>query len=232
MIEPIVAMVKAAISTVVLGAIVVLAIAHASPSGRGAVRGTVQVTRAAGIPAGPVLVYVVGFTEPAPDAQVTISQIKKQFVPDLVAVTAGQTVAFPNKDSILHNVFSPTAERAFDLGSFAKDATRTRTFPSAGVIEVYCNIHPEMSATIVVLPNHRFTLADANGKFELPDLPVGTWQVFAYSRRALHPAKASVTIVAGETAEVSLALDEEKHDFAHSNTYGEKYRDDSNIYNP
>jgi hypothetical protein len=128
-------------------------------------------------------------------------------------------------------VFSPTEERTFDLGSFDKGEARTRSFPKPGVIEIYCNIHPEMSATVVVVPNRRFAIVTANGQFDIADVPVGTWQLFAYSRRAVRPIKTTITVTAGGVATANLVLDEIKRDFTHANKYGEKYRDDGTIYN-
>ncbi len=196
----------------------------------GTVRGTVEVNRPSGVPAGAVLVYVVGFAEPAPAAEVSVAQQDRKFVPDLVAITAGQTVAFPNGDPLLHNVYSPTADRTFDLGSYPRGEVRKRGFPKPGVIEVFCNIHPEMSATIVVLPNRRFAMVDAHGGYEIRDVPAGTWTVFAYSRHAAHPTSVQVTVTSGATVDAKLVLDEVQRDFAHRNKYGEKYSDDQPGY--
>ena len=224
----------AAVLAIAVSAAMLATFATAAPTiaEHGMVRGTVTVKRPTGVPTGPILVYVVGFTEPPPTVAGSISQRGKRFVPDLVAITAGQSITFPNKDPLLHNVFSPTADRTFDLGSFRQGDSRTRKFPDPGVIEVYCNIHPEMSATLVVVPNRKFTLTGADGRFEIADLPVGTWQIFAYSRHALGPARARITITASATATVSLALQEADRDFSHRDKYGEKYRGDAAIYPP
>src|SRR5262249_31109191 len=109
------------------------------------------------------------------------------------------------------------------LGSFPRGETRARSFPKPGVVDVYCNLHPDMSATIVVLPNTRFALADATGHFEIKDVPPGNWSVFAYSRRATQPTSTQAQV--GTTdAEVKLHLDEVQRDFAHRNKFGEVYR--------
>jgi plastocyanin len=208
----------------------VLATTHARGDG-GTLRGTVQVRRPGGVPSGLVLVYVVGFTEKAPAAPVEVKQVKKQFVPDLIAVTAGGTVAFPNGDPFLHNVFSPTTERSFDLGSYKQGESRSRTFPRTGAIDIYCNLHPEMSATLVILPNTRYAIADASGRFEIANVPPGQWSVFAYSRRAPQPVSSKIAIQSGVTTEVVLQLDEVQRDFAHRNKYGETYRD-TTVYPP
>ena len=197
----------------------------------GVVRGVVEVTRGKDVPAGAVLVYVVGFTEAAPSAPVVVKQVNKKFIPDLIVATAGGTVSFPNGDPFLHNVFSPTSERVFDVGSYKQGETRTRKFPKPGVIDIFCNIHPEMSATLVVLPNTKLAIVDASGQFEIKGLPAGTWTVFAYSRRAERPASAKVVITDGAATEIKLQLDEVPRDFKHRNKYGEAYRP-STIYNP
>jgi len=141
-----------------------------------------------------------------------------------VGLTAGQSVAFPNGDPFLHNVFSPTDTRRFDLGSYEKGQVRTRKFPEPGVIDVYCNIHPEMSATVVVLPNRRHVIAKPDGSFTIEGVPAGMWSVFAYSRRAAHPVSVKVDVGATATAAIQLELDEVQREFKHENKFGEKYR--------
>ena len=107
-------------------ALAVVAVASRAFADGGTVAGTVKVSRPAGVDAGPILVYIVGYDEAAPDAVIEIAQKQRRFVPDLVGVTAGQSVAFPNGDPFLHNVFSPTDARRFDLGSYEKGQTRGR----------------------------------------------------------------------------------------------------------
>ncbi len=211
----------------VLALLACVGVAHADAS----VRGVVEVARPTGVPAGSVLVYIVGFDEKSPTKAIEVKQVGKRFLPDLIAVTAGGTVAFPNGDPFLHNVFSPTSDRTFDLGSYKKGDIRTRTFPKRGVIDIYCNIHPEMSATLVVLPNTRFAFADASGHFQIDHVPPGTWTVFAFSRRAVQPVSASVTVGTDGVVETTFKIDEVQRDFSHANKYGEKYRP-TTVYPP
>jgi plastocyanin len=195
------------------------------------VRGVVEVTRPKDVPASAILVYIVGFDDKAPSKPVEVKQVGKRFIPDLIAVTAGGTVSFPNGDPFLHNVFSPTNERTFDLGSYKHGDARERTFPRRGVVDVYCNIHPEMSATLVVLPNTRFAFADASGHFQIDHVPAGTWTLFAFSRRAVQPVSTRITVGADGVVEASFKLDEINRDFRHPNKYGEKYRP-TTVYAP
>jgi plastocyanin len=197
--------------------------AKAAPGGR--VVGSVKVTDADGKPAAStdVIVYVVGFTEPPGAEQVTVEQKGRKFVPELVAITLGGKVVFPNRDAFLHNVFSQSTPRKFDLGSFKKGESKTKEFPQPGVVDVYCNIHPEMAATILVLPNTRHTRAAADGTFVLDGVPPGNWTVFAYTRRATKPVSAKVSVTAGAETKIDLAL-QRGAEPEHLNKYGEKYR--------
>ena len=205
--------------------------AHAGPTG--SVAGKVTVTDGNGQPVGDanVIVYVVGFPEKGDPAAtpVTIAQKNRKFVPDLVAVTVGEKVSFPNADPFLHNVFSQSAARRFDLGSFKKGDAKTKDFPQPGVVDVYCNIHPEMAATILVLPNRRHVQAAADGTYRIDGVPPGTWTVFAYTRRATKPASAPVTVTADQAAHVDLSLVRGPEP-EHLNKYGEKYRDSGATY--
>jgi plastocyanin len=208
-----------------LAVVALTSVASASPAGR--VVGKVAITDPDGKPVdAEAIIYVVGFKEPpmpgAPPTQ--IAQKNRAFVPDLVAITVGESVSFPNRDAFLHNVFSQSPARKFDLGSFKKDEQKQKDFPDPGVIDVYCNIHPEMAATILVLPNRAHTRRNRDGTYVIEGVPPGTWTVFAYTRRVTKPVMTQVTVVAGQDAHVDLAIVRGTED-AHLNKYGEKYHD-------
>ncbi|HWO24926.1 MAG TPA: hypothetical protein VNO30_39565 [Kofleriaceae bacterium] len=205
--------------------------AQARAKATGRVTGRVTVTEADGKPAAgaEVIVYVVGFTESPAKTTTTISQQGRRFVPDLVAITAGDRVAFPNDDSFLHNVFSQSPARKFDLGSYRRGEQKDKEFPAPGVVDVYCNIHPEMAATILVVPNRRHTRAKSDGRFVLDGVPPGDWTVFAYTRRAVKPASAKVTVTAGAEAAVELAV-VRGAEAEHRNKYGTKYTSSGGTY--
>lgn len=211
--------------------LVTLLAAPAQAGTVGSIAGKITVTDADGkpVPDAEVIVYVVGFTEPAGTEVATIAQQGRQFVPDLVAITVGEKVAFPNGDKFLHNVFSQSTARKFDLGSFKKGETKSKEFPGPGVIDVYCNIHPEMAATILVLPNRRHTRTREGGAYVLEGVPTGSWTVFAYTRRATRPVSAKVTVLADGETTINLAL-QRGAEPEHLNKYGEKYRPNTTTY--
>lgn len=115
-----------------------------------------------------VVVYVTGYEEPAPKAEVTLAQQNERFSPRILPIVAGQTVSFPNRDRLYHNVFSVSPVLSFDLGQYkSSDAPRTQTFDKPGLVPVYCNIHPQMISYVVVLENRAFAVTGEDGGFEL-----------------------------------------------------------------
>ncbi len=116
-----------------------------------------------------------------------LRQSGRQFVPDMVVISAGSSVSFPNFDPIFHNVFSLSSIKSFDLGNYPKGDSRTVKFPKPGIVYVNCHLHPNMAATIVVAPNRNWFVqpkADAAGNFKIPDLPPGNYTVVAWHKTA------------------------------------------------
>jgi len=135
-----------------------------------------------------VVVYIDGAgTASGPASSRTTAEIQQQdreFSPDIVVVPVGSTVSFPNLDAIFHNIFSLSKPRAFDLGNYPKGDTRTVTFPVPGIVYVYCHLHPNMSATIVVSPTKWCVRANGDGRFVLPAVPPGRYTVVAWHKAA------------------------------------------------
>jgi plastocyanin len=170
-----------------------------------------------------VVVYITGFTQPAPEEMPKMWQKGKSFSPDVLPIVAGQNVEFPNEDKIIHNVFSTSRARAFDLGKYRAPNSKTIDFPKTGVVDVYCDIHEQMVATILVLPNRAFAVTGADGKFTIKGVPAGTHKVFAWHRRG-EPASAEVTVAPGKEATVELEVTETKLDDKHTDKYGNPYK--------
>lgn len=108
-------------------------------------------------------------------ARPKLAQKDQCFMPRVVSVSVGGAVDFPNQDPIYHNVFSVSTVRRFDLGKYPKGHSRSVTFPKAGVVNVYCDIHSDMAAFVLVAPNRAYTQPGADGTFALPDVPAGRY---------------------------------------------------------
>jgi len=84
----------------------------------------------------------------------------KMLLPHVMAVPLGSTVEFPNDDPISHNLFSLTTNNSFDLGLYRKGAGKSQKFDTPGIVNVYCNVHPAMSAVIHVMATPFYAFAD------------------------------------------------------------------------
>lgn len=127
----------------------------------------------------PALDAVAPSTQPA-----VMAQQNKAFVPDLLVISRGQSVEFPNWDHFDHNVFSLSAAApAFDLDRYAYGQAKDRSFDKTGVIQLFCNIHPDMRGIICVTPNTFFARGDNAGRFAIPAVPAGSWKLLAWSER-------------------------------------------------
>jgi plastocyanin len=118
-----------------------------------------------------------GATPPSHGATPQLAQRDQAFEPRVVVVSAGGAVDFPNFDPIYHNVFSVSPARRFDLGKYPRGQSRTVTFTKPGLVNVFCDIHADMAAFILVVPNAAWTRATAEGTFELSGLPAGHYKL-------------------------------------------------------
>jgi plastocyanin len=133
-----------------------------------------------------VAVYLDGGPKsPAAEfVKASIEQRDRRFVPDLVVIPAGSTVSFPNFDPIFHNVFSLSKAKSFDLGNYREGQSRLVTFPVPGLVAVYCHLHSNMAASIVVAPSRWAVRVDKDGIFSLKEVPAGTYTIVAWHKTA------------------------------------------------
>ena len=122
---------------------------------------------------------------PPPARRVKMVQLSRHFVPHVVSIPVGGTVDFPNADPIFHNAFSNFSGQPFDIGLYAPGTSKSETFRTAGIVRVFCNIHPTMSAIIVVMATPWYATTDASGKFTMPNVPAGDYQLRIFYERAL-----------------------------------------------
>ena len=85
----------------------------------------------------------------APTEQV-VSQKGKAFSVKKLKVKVGDSVKFLNEDPFSHNVFSLSATKSFDLGTYPQGGAKSVTFDKAGTVDVECAIHPDMTLQIEV----------------------------------------------------------------------------------
>ena len=204
-------------------------LALAMPAAAGTVTGKVELIekggrRASGL--SDVIVYVEGPKAKGKPERVTMAMKDKAFRPRVAAVSAGGVVEFPNQDPIFHNVFSVSGANRFDLDLYKRPRSGSWTFSAPGVARVYCNIHPQMSAVVLVRDNPYFTTAAADGSFTIDHVPAGRWLIKAWQE---HAPEASQEIVVGADNRVTaqLVLDASQwKKLPHKNKYGKDYKTD------
>ena len=125
-----------------------------------------------------------GRTAPAAPRLVKMIQKKKKFAPHVLAVPVGSTVDFPNLDPIFHNAFSNFSGQPFDVGLYPPGTSQKVQFRRAGIVRVFCNIHPTMSAVIAVLETPYMAVTAPAGAFSIDGVPAGDYMLKVFHERA------------------------------------------------
>jgi plastocyanin len=115
---------------------------------------------------------------------VEMRQQNKRFLPHVLAVPLGASVDFPNFDPIFHSAFSNYSGQTFDVGLYKPGTSKTVVFTRPGIVRVFCNIHPTMSAVIAVLDTPWFAVSRASGEYEIRGVPPGDYQLHVFHERA------------------------------------------------
>jgi plastocyanin len=164
-----------------------------------------------GRPAAQAIVYLEGpeggqSPPPAPTpGQVVMDQKNLAFRPYALPVVRGTVVEFTNSDDVQHNVFSPSAIAGkFNLGTYEPGATRTVTLDQTGDVRVLCNIHMEMEAHILVLDTPYFSTVGEDGRYQIPDVPAGTYTLTMWYRHWL-PVRQTVELPESGTLTVTVS---------------------------
>ncbi len=157
----------------------------------------------------PTIVFVKGEVSgvPAPSVADGLSIVQRDllFDPNFLIVPVGSSVIFPNEDDEFHNVFSYSKARRFDLGRYRNGESKTVEFDTAGVIKIYCEIHPWMRAAIVVVENPFFAEVGEDGRYSIDGIPPGDYEIVVWNMEA-GSEKFDVTIASSGATEAQLKL--------------------------
>lgn len=145
---------------------------------------------------------------PAPAKHVTMDQKQMKFVPHVMAVEKGTTVDFLNSDPVGHNVYWPSIsgnkKLAHNMGTWPKGESKPFQFNDLGVASLLCNVHPEMSGYVVVVPTPYFAVTDKDGNFVIKDVPAGKYTLKTWSEEG-KPATQAVELT-GASASVTITV--------------------------
>jgi hypothetical protein len=139
-----------------------------------------------------------------PGRPATMDQKGMKFVPHVLAVLKGGTVVFKNSDAVRHNVFTPDGDK-YNLGTWGQGESKPHTFSELGVFHQLCNVHPEMGAVIVVLDNPYFAVTGDDGKFQIENVPPGSYTLKTWSEKGGETSR-QVTVAAGAPTALRIEL--------------------------
>jgi plastocyanin len=143
-----------------------------------------------------------------PKDHIVVDQRKMAFIPHVVVVEQGTTVDFLNSDPVGHNVYWPSIsgnkKLTHNLGTWPKGEKKPFQFNDLGVAALLCNVHPEMSGYVVVVPTPYFAVTDKDGNFEIKGIAAGKYTLKTWSEDG-KPTTQAVDVSAA-TATVELTV--------------------------
>ncbi len=175
-----------------------------------------------------VVIFIDGMANTDSDARESnphlMSHQNRLFTPEVLPILKGERLDFYNDDDIFHNVFSLSTANKFDLGIYPSGTSKLVAFPTPGLVKIYCNIHPDMVSTILVLNNGFFAKTDAEGNFEIKNVPDGiltlrVWHEFS------DEFQRSITVESSGQLDIPIELIETKKRISHRNKFGMPYRE-------
>jgi plastocyanin len=172
----------------------------------------VQVKDAAGKPLADTVVYAIAGAVRElrpPKAPVAVEQIDREFAPYVTVIQMGTTVTFPNRDPILHHVYSFSEAKPFEIKLYTGKSPVEVVFDKPGVVTLGCNIHDWMIGYIAVVPTPWFAKTDASGSALVRDLPAGAYDIHAWhpqQRATVGPARVTFD-AASSTHTATFAID-------------------------
>jgi plastocyanin len=171
-------------------------------------------------------------------ARFRVLQKDKRFTPRILVVQVGSVVDFPNGDPFFHNVFSLYDGKRFDLGLYEAGTSRSVTFTRPGICYVFCNIHPEMSAVVVVVDTPYIALSTRTGDVALANVPPGRYVMSVWHERytsaeaGAFPREVTISEADRDLGSIRL-IDGGRAIAPHKNKYGRDYnppRPESPVY--
>jgi hemoglobin len=126
--------------------------------------------------------------------QRVVEQRNKQFLPHLLAIPPGSTVAFPNFDSFYHNVFSLSTTQPFDLGLFKDGMSRSMKFDKPGLVRLGCNVHAKMASFIFVIDAPAYVPVEGAKEFNFRSLASGKYKAVVWSEYSKEPTEVDIVL--------------------------------------
>jgi plastocyanin len=156
------------------------------------------------------VVSLVPLDEPAkispPAVPVEIVQKGQQFIPYVTAVVVGTEIAFPNRDSVQHTIYSQSKPKPFTFALYDPGRAEKLVFDQPGVVAMGCNIHNWMVGFVVVLETPWFATTAAAGSATVAGVPAGNYRLDVWQPRLSKTHTQTLTVNEGSNPPVTLKL--------------------------
>src|SRR5579872_581689 len=141
-----------------------------------------------------------------PKEAVVITQKGCLYEPHVMAVQANQPIEVVNDDPTSHNIHpTPANNREWNKAELPGAKVEEAFAREEIAIPVKCNIHPWMRGYIAVLKNPYFAVSKADGSFDLPQLPPGTYTIKAWHEK-LGTSTQTITVGPNQTKDISFVF--------------------------
>jgi len=135
-----------------------------------------------------------------------MDQRNAEFIPHVLPIQQGTVVDFVNHDNMYHNIFSLSSTKKFNIGRRPTGEAVPVQFDKAGIVQIFCDIHSQMTAYIVVLKNPYFVQPDEHGNYSLENVPVGTYTLKVWHER-LSSKEQVITISPNRTSTINFVME-------------------------
>lgn len=153
-----------------------------------------------------VAVTVEGVQGAKQDNAIVVDQKACMYEPRIQVVTAGQEIQITNSDATLHNVHTYKGSKTLFNRAQPKGSKALKKSFEAGIVKFKCDVHPWMTGWLVSTESGFGTVSNAQGAFEIKDVPAGTYTLKFFQE--YHGEKTvSVTVEADKVASVEVSYD-------------------------
>ena len=154
---------------------------------------------------------------------VAIASREKTFEPHIEVVPLNGFGELPQPRRHHAQRVLPLEGKPLHLGLYKNGAKKDFTFATPGLVRIYCNIHPQMSAFLQVMENPYFAWTNPDGGFLIDDVPPGNYRLKAWHEEGETTQPLSVT----ESGATGLVVQIDVSGFAkrpHLNKFGKPYK--------
>jgi plastocyanin len=147
---------------------------------------------------------VQGGTKPQRDTTHVLDNHACRFVPHVQTAEVGQWLELRNGDPTLHNADARIGEETIFNVALPHDHQTRKPLARAGLVAITCDVHPWMSAFVVVADHPYHTVTDTSGTYEIRDLPAGTYRIRVWHEE-LGTQERTLTIEPGQAVKLDFS---------------------------